>query len=311
MAIDPAFKKLLEMLSAANLENLDVYGLRRAMNEYKIPEAPEKVYEVRDYALEYRGVRIRMRLYVPDKETRSMIVYYHGGGFVFGDIDLYDNLCRKIANRSHSKVISVEYRLAPESKFPAAVDDAYEAYRWIRENARDLGIDESKIAIGGDSAGGNLTAAVTLKIKDTGYVQPRLQVLFYPALGPDFFSESLREYGEGYFLTRKQMDMFGQLYFSSPADALNPYFAPILYNDLSGLPEAIIVTAELDPLRDQGEMYLKRLYDAGVIATGIRAKGMIHGFLSFAVVVPAAENVLSMVWSLVGLKIRYDGDIIP
>ena len=304
MVIDPSFKKILELFSSLNLDNLDVYELRKIMKQYKVPEIPEEVKDTKDYYLEHHNASVRMRLYSPGVETDSLIIYYHGGGFIFGDIELYDNICRKIANRAGSKVLSVEYRLAPENKFPAAVEDCYESYKWARDNAENIGVDPKKIAIGGDSAGGNLTASVTLKIKDSKYIQPKLQVLFYPALGADFFSESLREYGEGYFLTKKQMDNFGNLYFKHPADALNPYFAPILYSDLSNLPEAIIITAESDPLRDQGEMYLKRLYDANVPVTGIRAKGMIHGFLSFSGIVPAAENILSMVWALTGLKLK-------
>jgi acetyl esterase len=304
MVIDPNFKRILDLFSSLNLDNLDVYELRKIMKQYRLPEIPEDVKEIKDYYLEHQNVSIRMRLYSPAVETDSLIVYYHGGGFIFGDIELYDNLCRKIANRSGSKVLSVEYRLAPENKFPAAVEDCYESYKWARDNAENISINPQKIAIGGDSAGGNLTASVTLKIKDSKYIQPKLQVLFYPVLGADFFSESLREYGEGYFLTKKQMDNFGNLYFKHPTDALNPYFAPILYGDLSNLPEAIIITAEFDPLRDQGEMYLKRLYDDNVPVTGIRAKGMIHGFLSFSGVVPAAENILSMVWALTGLKLK-------
>lgn len=304
MVLDPSFKGILEIFSSLNLDELSVQDLRRVAKEYSVPETPENVSDIQDYRINSDGENIRMRLYVPEGNANSLIVYYHGGGFVFGDIELYENVCRKIANRSRSKVLSVEYRLAPEHKFPAAVNDAFAAYRWARDNASRLGVDGERIAVGGDSAGGNLATVVTLKSKDEKYVQPRLQVLFYPALGMDFFSESLREYGEGYFLTAKQISKFKELYFNSPADALNPYFAPILYGDLSGIAEAIIVTAELDPLRDQGEMYLKRLYDAGVPATGIRAKGMIHGFLNFSGVVSAAENILSMVWSLVGQKLN-------
>jgi len=307
MALDPYAAKLLEMIKTMGMpdfEEMDIKDIRKMMDESPIPKKIEEVLSIKDMSFVHHGITIPMRLYVPKNAGKGLIIYLHGGGFVFGSIDSHDPVCRKAANASGCKVVSVEYRLAPEHKFPAAVEDAYESYLWARNSAKSIDIDPEKIAIAGDSAGGNLAAAVCLMAKDNGTPMPRLQVLFYPALGPDFFTESLREYGNGYFLTAKQMSFFGNAYLKTQGDSINPYFSPILYGNHSGLPEAIIVTAEHDPLRDQGEMYLSTLYGSDVQATGIRARGMIHGFLNFFGIVPAAENILAMVFSLCGQKIQ-------
>ena len=306
MVVDPDVKKLLEMMNSLGIpdfEKMDVKDIRKMMDENPLPKKIEEVSSVKDMSFNHHGFEIPMRLHVPKNAGRGLILYLHGGGFVFGNITSYDPVCRKIANSSGCRVLSVEYRLAPEHKFPAAVEDAYEAYLWVRKNADLLEIDPEKIAIAGDSAGGNLTAAACLMVKDKNVPPPKLQVMFYPTLGPDFFTESLREYGDGFFLTSKQIGFFGNAYLKTQSDVLNPYFSPVLHQNHTGLPEAIIVTAEYDPLRDQGEMYLSTLYNSGVQATGIRAKGMIHGFVSFFSMVPAAENLVTMVWNLVRNKI--------
>jgi len=307
MVVDPAVKKIIEMINSMGMpdfEKMDIKDIRKMMDENPLPKKIEEVLSVKDMSFNHHGFEIPLRLYVPENAGKGLIIYLHGGGFVFGNIESYDPLCRKIANSSKCRVLSVEYRLAPEHKFPAAAEDAYESYLWVRKNAESLEIDSEKIAIAGDSAGGNLTVAACLMIKDKNISPPKLQVLFYPVLGPDFFTESLREYGEGYFLTSRQMDFFGKAYLKTQSDALNPYFSPIIHQNHRGLPEAIIITAEHDPLRDQGEMYLSTLYNSGVQAICIRAKGMIHGFESFFSVVPAAEDIVAMVWNLAGNKVN-------
>ena len=307
MVVDPAVKKIIEMINSMGMpdfEKMDIKDIRKMMDENPLPKKIEEVLSVTDMSFNHHGFEIPLRIYVPKNAGKGLVLYLHGGGFVFGNINSYDPVCRKIANSSGCRVISVEYRLAPEHKFPAAVEDAYESYLWVLKNAESLEIDPEKIAIAGDSAGGNLAAAACLMIKDKNVSLPKLQVLFYPTLGPDFFTESLREYGEGYFLTSRQMNFFGNAYLKTQIDALNPYFSPILHQNHTNLPEAMVVTAEYDPLRDQGEMYLSTLYNSGVQATGIRAKGMIHGFVSFFGMVPAAENILTMVWNLAGNKLN-------
>ncbi|MEM3238289.1 MAG: alpha/beta hydrolase [Thermoplasmata archaeon] len=304
MVVDPGAKKLLELLKFPDFSEMSIEDLRTLMNQNPFIQKNEPIKAMRNLSFEHHGIKVACRLYEPDSKFDGLIVYLHGGGFVFGNIESFEDICRKAANVSGCKVLAVEYRLAPEHKFPAAIDDAYESYIWARNNCKLLGIDPDKIAIAGDSAGGNLTAATCLRARDSNVPVPKLQVMFYPVLGPDLFSEAMREYGDGYFLTKKQMYWFNKMYLSSEQDLFNVYMSPILAENLKNLPEAIIITAEHDPLRDQGEMYIARLYDVGVPVTGIRAKGMIHGFINFAAVIPAAGSIASMIWFLIGQKLR-------
>jgi acetyl esterase len=304
MVLDPAAEKIIKIFKNIELSTMKVEDVREMMSKFPIPPKKEQMKSVKDFQIEHHGIKIPCRLYEPENSYNGLIIYFHGGGFIFGNIDLFDGVVRKAAKVSGCKVLSVEYRLAPENKFPAAVNDAYEAYLWVRKNTETLGINLDKIAIAGDSAGANLTVVTSLRLKDDMIEPPKLQVLFYPVLGPDAFTESLREYGKGYFLTKDSIQWFGRLYLNTEQDLFNPWFSPILREDISGLPETIIVTAEHDPLRDQGEMYLSKLYDAGVPATCIRAKGLIHGFLNFSDFIPAAESIASMVWYLAGEKLK-------
>ncbi len=304
MALDPAVEKILEIFKNIELSDMKVQDVRDMMGNNSMSQKKDHMESIKDLSFEHHGFKIPCRLYEPGNSGKELILYFHGGGFIFGDIELFDGVARRAAKTSGCKVLSVEYRLAPEHKFPAAVDDAYEAYLWVRKNSDTFGIDPGKIAMAGDSAGANLTVVTGLRLKDNKKALPKLQTLFYPVLGPDLFTESLREYGKGYFLTKASIKWFGSLYLNSDQDFFNPLFAPIIREDLGGLPETIIVTAEHDPLRDQGEMYLSKLYDAGVPVTGIRAKGLIHGFLNFSDFIPAAESIASMVWYTTGQKLK-------
>lgn len=307
MPLDPDVAKILKMmenLQMPDIEQTDIKELRRMIEQSPLPKKSESVKEVRDMDFDHHGISIPMRLYVPENAGTGLILYFHGGGFVYGSRDTHDDICRMAANRSRSRVLSVEYRLAPENKFPAALDDALESFLWVQENAKRLGIDPSNVAVAGDSAGGNIAAALCLRAKDEGLPLPRMQVLIYPSCGRSGSTASMSEYSENFFLTESQMTYFGRAYLNNTADLINPYFSIILHPDLSGLPEAIVVTAEYDPLRDEGEAYLARLWKAGVRSTGIRAKGMIHGFANFFPVIPASEDILIMIWTLVGTKLN-------
>ena len=303
MPVDPDIAKLLKMMESVpkpDLAKIDIRDFRKMMEQSPLPKKLEAVKSVEDMKFEHHGFSIPLRLYTPENAGNSIIVYFHGGGFVFGNIESHDGICRLAANRSRCKVLSVDYRLAPEYKFPAALDDALEALKWVQANSNNLDIDPDRIAVAGDSAGGNLSAGVCLKAKDMKLKLPRLQVLIYPTAGRSGASHSMSEYGQNFYLTESDMKYFGQAYLKEPSDLLSPYFSIIAHPDLSGLPEAVVVTAEYDPLRDEGETYLAMMEKSGVRATGIRAKGMIHGFASFFPIVPAAENILTMIWSLSG-----------
>ncbi len=310
MPLDPNIAKLLKMLESAQMPDItktDIKEFRKTVEQSPLPKKLEKVKEVNDLEFEHHGITIPLRLYTPENAGKGMIIYFHGGGFVFGSRDTHDGVCRIAANRARTKVLSVDYRLAPENKFPAALDDALESLLWAQKNAVILGVDPDRIAVAGDSAGGNLSAALCLKAKDLHLKLPRLQVLIYPSAGRSGASHSMTEYSENLFLTESDMTYFGKAYLNDPSELLNPYFSIIMHPDLTGLPEAVVVTAEYDPLRDEGETYLSRLQKAGVKATGIRAKGMIHGFANFFPIVPASENILVMLWSLTGNIINGSG----
>ena len=303
MPVDPDVAKLLKMMEnipKPDLAKIDIKEFRKMMEQSPLPKKNETVKAVEDMKFEHDGFEIPLRLYTPENSGDSIIIYFHGGGFVFGNIESHEGICRLAANRSRSKILSVDYRLAPEYKFPAALDDALEALKWVQKNSSRLGINPDRIAVAGDSAGGNISAGLCLKARDMKLKLPRLQVLIYPTAGRSGATYSLTEYGENFYLTEKDMKYFGQAYLKEPSDSLNPYFSIITHPDLSGLPEAVVVTAEYDPLRDEGETYLAMMQKSGVRATGIRAKGMIHGFASFFPIVPAAENLLTMIWSLAG-----------
>lgn len=303
MPVDPDIAKLLKMMESVpkpDLAKIDIKEFRKMMEQSPLPKKLEAVKSVEDMKFVHHGFSIPLRLYTPENAGNSIIVYFHGGGFVFGNIESHDGICRLAANRSRCKVLSVDYRLAPEYKFPAALDDALEALKWVQANSNNLDIDPDRIAVAGDSAGGNLSAGVCLKARDMKLKLPRLQVLIYPSAGRSGASHSMSEYGQNFYLTESDMKYFGQAYLKEPSDLLSPYFSIIAHPDLSGLPEAVVVTAEYDPLRDEGETYLAMMEKSGVRATGIRAKGMIHGFASFFPIVPAAENILTMIWSLSG-----------
>ncbi len=304
MPVDPELRKLLRYLEQAGLNQLggpqlDLQATRKGFTELSKLVPHEEVAETQDITVEHSGgVRVPCRLYTPLSEaTRGLLVFYHGGGFVLGGVEEYDGLCRALANASHTRVLSVGYRLAPENRFPAAVEDALAVARYCAGHADQLGFSEGRLAVAGDSAGGNLAAVAAALLK--AEIGLRRQVLVYPAVSFDVSSYSQAEYSTGLLLTREALTWFGQLYLSSPSDALDPRFSPMLLQDLRGVAPALVVTAEYDPLRDQGEAYAARLAEEGVPVTRVRVGGMIHGFLSFFGVIRAARDTLNMIGSVV------------
>ncbi|MFC1757214.1 alpha/beta hydrolase [Planctomycetota bacterium] len=225
---------------------------------------------------------IGARRYVPvADEVRPAIVYFHGGGWVLGNIDTHDAVCRRLAKESNCVVISVDYRLAPEHPFPAAMDDSYVATRYVLEHAEELGVQAGKIAVAGDSAGGNLAAAVAQRFRDEERPGIDLQVLIYPVIEPTFDSGSYEEFAEDFGLTREAMKFFWRQYAPDGSARDNPYAVPSVAR-LSRLPRTFVVTAEYDVLRDEGERYAKRLSESGCDVTLVRYDGMLHGFVHFA-----------------------------
>ena len=226
------------------------------------------------------GTSLPIRIYVPlGSAPRGVCLYFHGGGWVLNNLDTHDDLVRRLAAQSGSVFVNVDYRLAPEHKFPAAIEDAFAALCWVHDHAAEFGGDPERIAVSGDSAGGNLAAVLCLMSRDRGGPAIAFQALIYPITDCDFERPSYRDNSEGYFLTRHEMIWFWNQYVSSPEQMRDPYASPLLAPSLSGLPPAAILTAEYDPLRDEGEAYAQALQDAGVEVKLHRYDGMIHAFI--------------------------------
>ena len=245
------------------------------------------------------GRQIPIRIYRPLLDARlPAVIYYHGGGWVIGSLDSYDGLCRRIASQGECVVISVDYRLAPEFKFPAAPDDALTAFHWVAAQAAALNIDGGRLVVAGDSAGGNLAAVTCVRLRDEGGPQPLAQLLIYPVVRHHLPAVgSLAENGQGYLLDQAAMAWFLGHYLAKESDQLHPHYAVALTPNLAGLPPALVITAEFDPLRDQGEEYAQRLRSEGNRAETWRFDGMIHGFYGLAGIDRGSEAVdRSVAW---------------
>jgi acetyl esterase len=258
-------------------------------------ELPE-LASVEDRGIPGPAGEIPIRVYTPEaRVAQPIVVYFHGGGFVIGSLSSHDPLCRVLAGRIPAIVVAVDYRLAPEHPFPAAAEDAYAAMRWVADHARELGGDPARIAVAGDSAGGNLSAVVSLLARERGGPTLAHQMLIYPVTDFSFETRSHIDNAEGYLLTRPLMQWFLGHYFSGPTPRSDPRFAVLRVADLSGVPPATVLTAEFDPLRDEGESYGARLRAAGVPVTVMRYDGMIHGFLPQpALFAQAAEAIAAV-----------------
>ncbi|MGX7828493.1 alpha/beta hydrolase [Actinokineospora sp. 24-640] len=254
--------------------------------------APEPVAEVTERDIPGPGGALRIRIHRPTTGRLPVLVYFFGGGWTLGTIDTADPIARRLAVAAGCATVSVGYRLAPEHKFPAAVHDCHAAVRWIAEHADELDLDGGRIAVGGDSAGGNLAAAVTLLARDSG---PTLahQLLVYPNTEYGADTESMRENTDRYLFNRTSVAWYWDNYLACPADGADPLASPLRAADLSGLPPATVLTAEFDPLRDEGERYAERLAAAGVPTALTRYPGMAHGFFAMFGTVDTARQAVA------------------
>jgi acetyl esterase len=240
---------------------------------------------------------LRVRIYYPENAKANggallpAVLFYHGGGFVMCDLDSHDGMCRTLCNASQAVVVSVDYRLAPEAHFPAAPEDAYRSLLWLHQEAETLGVDANAISVCGDSAGGNLAAVLCLLTRDRRGPAIQKQLLLYPVTSPNCDTDSHHKFAEGYFLTREQMQWFWQHYLGDATDAKTPY-VDLLEADLTDLPPAVIITAEYDPLSDEGKFYADNLKAAGNTVEHHCVPGQIHGFCSFSDYIPQGRDVL-------------------
>ena len=261
---------------------MEVLEAREAALQLFKVENPENVANVQDRKIKTLNGDVPIRIYTPDGDgPHPILVFFHGGGWVIGDLDTHDATCRVLTNAVKCITISVDYRLAPEHKFPAAPEDCYEATKWAMLNAASFGGDPNHIAVGGDSAGGNLAAAVALMSGDRGAPSLCYQLLLYPVTNHSFDTVSCKENGEGYLLTKDSMVWFWDHYLENDEAGESPYASPLQAKYVNSPPPGIVITAEFDPLRDEGEAYAKRLQDAGAAIKATRYDGTIHGFFSF------------------------------
>jgi len=297
MPLDPRARALLDGMEALGeppLEELSVPEARQRMANFKeIQAEPPPIATVEDRTLPGAAGALPVRIYTPQVALPApLLVYFHGGGWTIGDLDVTDVPSRALAHATGGVVVSVDYRLAPEHRFPAALDDCYAATRWAAEHAAELGGDAKRLVVIGDSAGGNLAAAVALQAREQGGPPIAYQVLIYPVIDYSFDRPSYRDNADGYLLTTAAMRWFWGHYLGDEADGADWRASPLRAADLSGLPPALIATCEFDPLRDEGEAYADSLRAAGVAVKLHRYAGMIHGFYWMSKVLPQAQELL-------------------
>ena len=303
-ALDPQAKMVIDLIIKSGrppyhqLSPKDARQMFRDTRPASTPPAPE-IGAVRELTADGPAGPVRLRLYRPRGVAASAplpaLIFFHGGGWVIGDMDTHDVLCRQITDGADISVVNVDYRLAPEEKFPAAVDDAWVATRWVAGHATELGIDAARLAVGGDSAGGNLAAVVALLARDQGAPPIRFQVLIYPVTDVGAESPSYTEFADGFMLTRDSMRWFIGHYLRTKDDAADWRVSPLRAPSVAGVAPALMVTAGFDPLRDEGDAYARKLREAGVRVDSISYGGMIHGFAPMGRLIEAGNRAVAHV----------------
>jgi acetyl esterase len=305
-----ALLRLMEEKGVPPTHTLSPADARRFYRERRTftqPDPPE-VASVRDLEARGRAGPIPLRSYRPlgaaADAVLPVLVYYHGGGWVIGDLDTHDVLCRQLCGLSRCAVVAVDYRLAPEHRFPAAVDDAIAAARWVHDQAAALKVDPARIAVGGDSAGGNLAAVVALAARDAGDLPLAFQLLIYPATDQRRGAPSHTSNGQGYLLTKDSMDYYHDHYVADAAQDTDWRASPLLHANHAGLPPAFVLTAGYDPLRDEGMQYADALSAAGTRATLVNFERQIHGFLPMGRVLDEADVAVQLCASQLATALR-------
>lgn len=300
MALDAIVKGLMDQMAATPQPKLWELAPAQGREMYRamatVLEPPAiAIGKIENTAMPGPAGEIKLRVYTPvagGGAALPAVVFFHGGGWVIGDLETHDALCRTLANEAGARVIAVDYRLAPEHKFPAAADDAYAAVKWVEENAAQLGVDPNRIAVAGDSAGGNLAAVVCLMAKQKGGPRIVHQLLIYPVTQWKADTGSMNNFAEGYFLEKKTMHWFFDQY-APGADPSDWRLSPLAATDMAGLPRAYVVTAGFDPLRDEGKAYADKLNRAGVAAVYTDYPSMVHGFFNMSGVIPTAREAIA------------------
>jgi acetyl esterase len=301
MSLDPQAQAILDAVRKAGLPELWQLTPDQAREQYalrvkRLDVRDEPFHAAETLRIDVAERSLRVRVYRPREqmigERLPVLVWYHGGGFVIGDLDTHDSACRRLARLAQCLVVAVDYRLAPEHRFPAAVDDAMAALRWVALHGERIGADPARIAVGGDSAGGNLAAVCALLARDEGFPTLALQLLIYPATAPEPETASHHRFAEGYLLTRNTVTWFYRQYLRSAKDQQDFRFGPLAADDLSKLAPAFVLVAGYDPLRDEGVQYASRLIEAGNRVTLVNYEGMIHGFFIMLGALDAARRAV-------------------
>jgi acetyl esterase len=301
--LDPQARSLLKLIEERGIPPTHLLTPEEARRAYRdrrffTQPAPPDVALVRDLRADGPAGPIPLRLYRPLGSAAAaqlaVLVYFHGGGYVIGDLDTHDVLCRELANGSGCAVVAVDYRMGPEHRFPAAVDDCIAATRWVHRQAASLVLDATRLAVGGDSAGGNLAAVVSLAARDGGDLPIRFQLLIYPGTDMRCTAQSHQSNGTGYLLTRETIAYFLGHYFAEDAHKVDWRASPLLRDDVSNLPPAFVLTAGYDPLRDEGLAYAQHLSEAGNRATQLCFERQIHGFITMGKVIDEANSAVAL-----------------
>ena len=301
--LHPQTRALLDLIESRQIPPTHTLSVADARAYYRdrrgvTQPAPSDVAKVHDLQASGPHGSIPVRLYRPlgSKETEVLpvLVYYHGGGWVIGDLDTHDTLCRELANGAGCAVVAVDYRMGPEHRFPAAVDDCIAATHWVRAHAAELHLDAARLAVGGDSAGGNLAAVVSIAARDSGDLPIAFQLLIYPATDQHRTTPSHAENGQGYLLTADTMAYFTGHYIADPAQFDDWRASPLRHADLAKLPPALVLTAGFDPLRDEGKAYAGRLTAAGNRASCVCFDRQIHGFILMGKVLDEANTAVAL-----------------
>lgn len=301
MSLDPLVKGLLDQMASQPQPKLWELPPEQGRAMYKMMGQMLDVQNVPIGKVENRtipgpGGEIPIRIYTPVAQgggALPAILFYHGGGFVIGDLDTHDSVCRQLSNEARAKVVAVDYRLAPEHKFPAAPDDCFAALKWVDAQASAIGVDGNRLAVAGDSAGGNLSAVVCHMAKAQGGPQIQFQALIYPTTIAHSDTPSMKAFQAGYLLEREAMDWFFDSYVPKGQDLKDWKLAPY-HGDCAGLPPALVVTAGYDPLKDEGKAYADKMKAAGVPVEYVDYPAMIHGFYNLGAVLPQAKGAIQM-----------------
>ncbi len=303
MPLVPELQTFLAQIPPAPTEQPSIEQIRAlaVANAAQLPRRPTSGAGTREIVVPGPASELPARVYTPlGVGPFPLVVYFHGGGFVAYTLDTHDQVCLELCTGTGAVVVSVDYRLAPEFRFPHPTDDAYAAVNWLGEHAAELGADARRMAVAGDSAGASLSLAAALRLRDHGGPRLAAQLLIYPVADMSGQTEypSRSENGQGYFLTSEAMQFFGAMYLNAPKDALHPHVSPLHSASLAGLPPTLILTAEYDPLRDEGHALAEKLHQAGVDTTCRPGPGLIHGFANMTGFVPAAAQIMddAAVW---------------